>query len=337
MWRLAMSSSSTSNDPARQLTVFGRVAQSLADRVAVSFEASRRNAGGVVAPAVVETPEMLIDDGVYDDPYASDATIWRTGLKYSSAVGPHPRRRLLALAEVLRGDAGAGCVGDGHPWRAEGRPDLARGRQLARTDRSRANRPGLTRVRDHLQLHGLEFDRRLLQLRRAPASRRCVSDLLSPSRSHDMRKPFSWKPFTSFFILLSFVVLLLSGVVLYVAPPGRIANWTQWQFGLDKEQWQALHTVFAHAVHRRGDAAPGLQLESARRVHEDPHAHGRVAPARVRGRVGRRPGSARTDAGQRPALLLGHGRRRTREELVGDAETEPPLPHAEGFTLATAV
>ena len=85
---MAMASSSTSsNAPARQVTVFGRVAQSVADRLAVSFEASHRNAGGVVAPAVIETPEMLIDDGVYDDPYASDATTWRAGMKFAGAGG----------------------------------------------------------------------------------------------------------------------------------------------------------------------------------------------------------------------------------------------------------
>lgn len=89
-WRMSMATpvtTSSSNELAQQVTVFGRVAQSLADRVAVSLEASHRNAGGVVAPAVVETPEMLIDDGVYDDPYASDATIWRAGVKFAGANG----------------------------------------------------------------------------------------------------------------------------------------------------------------------------------------------------------------------------------------------------------
>ena len=66
---------------ARQITVFGRVAQSLADRLALTFDVSWRNAGGAVAPAIVATPEMMIDDGVYDDPYASDATVLRAGVK----------------------------------------------------------------------------------------------------------------------------------------------------------------------------------------------------------------------------------------------------------------
>jgi hypothetical protein len=78
---------SSSDAPARQLTVFGRLAQSVADRLAISFEVSRRNAAGAVAPIVVSTPEVLIDDGVYDDPYASDATVWRAGLKHHGAHG----------------------------------------------------------------------------------------------------------------------------------------------------------------------------------------------------------------------------------------------------------
>ncbi len=59
-------------------------------------------------------------------------------------------------------------------------------------------------------------------------------------------KKFSWKVFVSFFIVFSFLVLALSGVVLYVAPPGRIANWSIWTLvALSKAQWQAVHTIFA--------------------------------------------------------------------------------------------
>lgn len=71
----------TGGEQSRQVTLFGRVAQSLADRLALTVEATRREAAGSVAPALVTTPEMLIDDGVYDDPFASDATVVRLGLK----------------------------------------------------------------------------------------------------------------------------------------------------------------------------------------------------------------------------------------------------------------
>lgn len=59
-------------------------------------------------------------------------------------------------------------------------------------------------------------------------------------------KKFSWKAFISFYIAFSFIVLGLSGIVLYVAPPGRIANWSVWTLGaLSKAQWQAVHTLFS--------------------------------------------------------------------------------------------
>jgi len=41
-----------------------------------------------------------------------------------------------------------------------------------------------------------------------------------------------------------FIALLVSGVVLFIAPPGRIAHWTDWAIlSLTKEQWQAVHTL----------------------------------------------------------------------------------------------
>lgn len=38
-----------------------------------------------------------------------------------------------------------------------------------------------------------------------------------------------------------------SGFILYVAPPGRIANWGTWKLMLfTKTEWQALHTIFSY-------------------------------------------------------------------------------------------
>ena len=59
-------------------------------------------------------------------------------------------------------------------------------------------------------------------------------------------KKFSFGVFTSFILAWTFLLLIVSGAVLYVAPPGRIANWTRWQLMiLTKEQWQAVHTLTA--------------------------------------------------------------------------------------------
>jgi hypothetical protein len=62
----------------------------------------------------------------------------------------------------------------------------------------------------------------------------------------ETRRPFYWRSFVTLSILLAFITIALAGIVLYFAPPGRIANWTIWQFlSLTKSQWQAVHTVFA--------------------------------------------------------------------------------------------
>lgn len=60
-----------------------------------------------------------------------------------------------------------------------------------------------------------------------------------------MKKNFSFRGFISLYITLSFLVMVLSGIVLYFAPPGRVANWSYWTFlGLLKSQWQSIHTIF---------------------------------------------------------------------------------------------
>ena len=57
---------------------------------------------------------------------------------------------------------------------------------------------------------------------------------------------FSFRTFTSFMLTWSFLVLILSGSILYIAPPGRIANWSIWRLLiLTKAQWQAIHTLTA--------------------------------------------------------------------------------------------
>ncbi len=59
-------------------------------------------------------------------------------------------------------------------------------------------------------------------------------------------KKRSWRAFITMYIAYSFVIMLISGVVLYIAPAGRVAKWTHiYIIGLEKEQWQALHTIFS--------------------------------------------------------------------------------------------
>jgi hypothetical protein len=59
---------------------------------------------------------------------------------------------------------------------------------------------------------------------------------------------FHFKVFVSFYVVFSFLALAVSGIVLYVSPPGRIANWSVWRLLLlSKAQWQAVHTIVALA------------------------------------------------------------------------------------------
>lgn len=72
---------------ARQVTLFGRVAQSLTARTGVTVEMSRRRVSGDVSPALIATPASFFDDGIYDDLFASDATRRAVSVKSIAAAG----------------------------------------------------------------------------------------------------------------------------------------------------------------------------------------------------------------------------------------------------------
>lgn len=57
---------------------------------------------------------------------------------------------------------------------------------------------------------------------------------------------FQFRAFVSLLATFSFVTLAVTGVILYITPPGRIANWTNWTFWtLTKQQWIGLHICFS--------------------------------------------------------------------------------------------
>lgn len=64
-----------------------RVAQSLSDRTGIHGQVAFRTTFGAVPPALVTTPAGFFDDGVYDDPFASDAVSGQGGLKRAFASG----------------------------------------------------------------------------------------------------------------------------------------------------------------------------------------------------------------------------------------------------------
>ena len=62
------------------------------------------------------------------------------------------------------------------------------------------------------------------------------------------KSKFQMRALTSVLAAISFIAITFAGLMLYVAPPGRVANWTNWEIlGLAKEQWAALHTCFGCA------------------------------------------------------------------------------------------
>jgi len=64
--------------------------------------------------------------------------------------------------------------------------------------------------------------------------------------SEEKRKMFNWRAFVSVLTALSFIGMAFTGVILFVVPPGRIANWSGWTLlALTKHQWIGLHDWFS--------------------------------------------------------------------------------------------
>ncbi len=63
---------------------------------------------------------------------------------------------------------------------------------------------------------------------------------------NNTKKKFSWRAFISLGLTYSFIIIFLTGIVLYLSPAGRIAHWVNWRFaGFLKEEWQAIHINFS--------------------------------------------------------------------------------------------
>jgi hypothetical protein len=63
-----------------------------------------------------------------------------------------------------------------------------------------------------------------------------------------MRNKFNFRAWTSLILVWTYILLIVSGTVLFVSPAGRISNWTNWRMGaLTKTQWQSIHTLTAIA------------------------------------------------------------------------------------------
>ena len=81
------------------------------------------------------------------------------------------------------------------------------------------------------------------------------------------QKKFSFRGFTSFTLTLSFILISVSGIVLYIVPSGRVAYWINWKLvGLTRDNWDGIAYDLQLPLHHHGRFPPVLQLESARGI-----------------------------------------------------------------------
>jgi len=80
------------------------------------------------------------------------------------------------------------------------------------------------------------------------SSNRRPNSKLSPAGGSAVRspvavqRPFSLRGFASLLMMLCVVIVLASGIALYLAPRGRVANWISWSaLSLSRQQWVAVH------------------------------------------------------------------------------------------------
>ena len=53
---------------------------------------------------------------------------------------------------------------------------------------------------------------------------------------------------TSLTALVSFLLLILNSVILYIVPQGRVAYWSDWHlWGLNKTEWGNQHIIIKRA------------------------------------------------------------------------------------------
>ena len=80
-------STGTTGENARQWNAMVRVAQGLGQRTGAWAQGFVRRIGGDVPPGLLATPAGFFDDGVYDDPFASDMGALSLGAKHVFAGG----------------------------------------------------------------------------------------------------------------------------------------------------------------------------------------------------------------------------------------------------------
>ncbi|MEN6307027.1 MAG: DUF4405 domain-containing protein [Anaerohalosphaeraceae bacterium] len=144
-----------------------------------------------------------------------------------------------------------------------------------------------------------------------------------------------FRPFVSVLTGFSFLVVIITGVVLFVTPPGRVANWTNWTiWGLTKNQWIALHICFCalftivSIIHIALNLRPLVnyfagRIQSVRRLRYEWIAAFLVCGIAVWGTL--KPFA--------PFSTLLDLNNRLKNSWDSQASQQPPVPHAELLTI----
>jgi hypothetical protein len=103
------------DDSAGQVTWLVRAAQSLGGRTGLSLQYARRSVFGSVPPVVVTTPALFFEDGVYDDPYASNASALRAVLKHVFGAGAQAAVEAVWLDKSYAATAALDATGEPRP------------------------------------------------------------------------------------------------------------------------------------------------------------------------------------------------------------------------------
>ncbi|MCF8481415.1 MAG: DUF4405 domain-containing protein [Rhodospirillum sp.] len=151
------------------------------------------------------------------------------------------------------------------------------------------------------------------------------------------RTGFDTRGLISLLVSGGFLIMTVTGVVLYLVPPGRVANWTDWTMsGLSKADWGAIHIsssllfVLAGVVHLTKNWKPFLHyLRDKVGEHVRPRMEGLIALVAMVLLVWG------TLAAVPPISWLLDLNEAAKDMWSLEAGEEPPFGHAEEVSLET--
>ncbi len=146
---------------------------------------------------------------------------------------------------------------------------------------------------------------------------------------------FHFRAFFSFLTLFGFISAVLTGVVLFMTPEGRIAYWTGWTFlGLSKDTWGCVHIVSSllfllagvfHTVYNGRVLVGYIKKKGAKglRMKRELAAASALLLLALAGGILELP----------PVDRLMVFNERLKDSWIGSPEHEPPFGHAEQVSL----